>query len=161
MSSTPDYTYESTDLTESVERFIAAPAADIFALLADPSRHKDIDGSGTVVKSKEPSRTVAMGDTFGMDMKKGLGYSMVNTIIEFEQDQRIAWQTKPPKGLMEKMIGGRIWRYELTPAEGGTRVKETWDISKEKVPAAVKPLRGSTKKALQATLDRIATLVES
>jgi hypothetical protein len=161
MPSTPDYTYESTDLTESVERFVAAPAEDIFAVLADPSRHKDIDGSGTVVESKEPSRTVGLGDTFGMSMKKVIGYSMVNTIIEFEQDRRIAWQTKPPQGIMAKMIGGRIWRYELTPVDGGTRVKETWDITQERVPAAVKPLRGQTKKALQGTLDRIATLLES
>jgi hypothetical protein len=159
--SEPDITTESTDLTESVERFIAAPAGEIFALIADPSRHKDIDGSGTVVQAKEPGRQVAMGDTFGMSMKKGLGYSMVNTIIEFEQDRRIAWQTKPANGFMEKMIGGRIWRYELTPVDGGTRVKETWDISQEKVPTAVKPLRGATKKALAATLDRIATLVEA
>jgi uncharacterized protein YndB with AHSA1/START domain len=159
--SDPDVRTESTDTSESVERFIAAPASEIFALLADPSRHKDIDGSGTVVESKEPSRTVGLGDTFGMSMKKGLGYSMVSTIIEFEQDRRIAWQTKPPAGFMQKMVGGRIWRYELTPADGGTRVKETWDISQERVPAAVKPLRGATKKAMAATLDRIATLVEA
>ena len=32
----------------TVERTIAAPAEKIFALLADPGRHHEIDGSGTV-----------------------------------------------------------------------------------------------------------------
>ena len=34
---------------ESVERVIAAPPEKIFDLLADPARHHDIDGSGSVV----------------------------------------------------------------------------------------------------------------
>ncbi len=34
--------------TESVERVIPAPAEKIFDLLADPSRHREIDGSGSV-----------------------------------------------------------------------------------------------------------------
>ena len=32
----------------SVERVIAAPPEAIFAVLADPRRHKDFDGSGSV-----------------------------------------------------------------------------------------------------------------
>ena len=31
----------------SVERLIPAPASEIFDLIADPNRHRDIDGSGT------------------------------------------------------------------------------------------------------------------
>ena len=38
--------------TESVERVIPAPPEAIFALLADPSRHHDIDGSGSVRQAK-------------------------------------------------------------------------------------------------------------
>ena len=30
-----------------------------------------------------------------------------------------------------KLGGGRIWRYELEPVDGGTLVRETWDISQE------------------------------
>ena len=33
----------------TVQRLIPAPAAAIFDLLADPSRHPQIDGSGTVI----------------------------------------------------------------------------------------------------------------
>ena len=27
---------------------------------------------------------------------------------------------------MGGLVGGRIWRYELSPTDGGTLVRETW-----------------------------------
>ncbi|MFN6120399.1 MAG: hypothetical protein ACK5CE_12320 [Actinomycetes bacterium] len=63
----------STKDVETVERFIAAPAEKIFDLLADPSRHRDIDGSGTVKASPDGSRRHAHGDRLGMDKKMGIG----------------------------------------------------------------------------------------
>ena len=60
---------------------------------------------------------------------------------------------------MAKLAGGRIWRYELEPVDGGTLVRETWDISKEVVPALVRPLRAKTSKAMAATLERIEARV--
>jgi len=149
--------------TESVERVIPAPPDAIFALLADPSRHHDIDGSGSVVNSKEPSQRVKLGDKFGMQMKLGIPYSMVSEVIEFEDDRRIAWQSRPP-GVFGKISGGRIWRYELEPVDGGTRVRETWDISHE---IGTKPfLRASrvhqhTREAMEKTLVNIEKLVSS
>ena len=78
----------------SVSRVVPAPAAAIFALLADPSRHPEIDGSGTVVAPRSPgSRTLRLGDTFGMSMRMGLPYSTRNVVIELEPDRLIAWQT--------------------------------------------------------------------
>jgi uncharacterized protein YndB with AHSA1/START domain len=116
----------------TAERVINAPPDAIFALLADASQHPKIDGSGTVkqVKSGAP-QTLSLGSTFGMSMKMGIGYSMVNTVVEFEQDRRIAWQARPP-GLPGRFTAGRIWRYELDPdGEGSTRVRESWDISED------------------------------
>jgi uncharacterized protein YndB with AHSA1/START domain len=144
---------------ESVERLINAPAEAIFALLADPSRHHEIDGSGTVVKAPGGSQQLTLGSKFGMSMKKGIGYSMENTVVEFEPNRRIAWQPRPPHPPMSWFIGGRIWRYELEPKDGGTLVRETWDISQERVPAAVRPLRKQTKAAMEATLERIEQVV--
>ena len=54
------------------------------------------------------------------------------------------------------MIGGRIWRYELIPQDGGTLVRESWDISQEKVPSVMlKPMRKSTREAMAETLERL------
>jgi len=143
----------------SVERTIAAPPEAIFALLADPSRHRDIDGSGTVRAATEGSRQVELGERFGMDMRAGLSYRMVNEVVELEPGRRIAWQARTTYDALKKVIGGRIWRYELEPVAGGTRVRETWDISQEALPLLVAPLRGLTRISIIRSLDRLEQLV--
>src|SRR5580704_8773400 len=94
--------------TVSVDRVIKAPASAIFAIVADASRHPEIDGSGALVKAKDgaPQR-LTLGSTFGMSMKLGVPYSTANTVIEFERDRRIAWQTAL-SGPLGRLIGGRI-----------------------------------------------------
>lgn len=143
---------------ESVERVIAAPPEKIFDLLADPARHHDIDGSGSVVESKEASQRLALGSKFGMKMKIGIPYSMESTIIEYDENRRIAWQSRPP-GFGGKVAGGRIWRYELEPTDGGTRVRESWDISQERFKWMVQPARKKTRTSMEHTLENIEKLV--
>lgn len=140
---------------ESVERVIPAPPEVIFAIIADPSRHHEIDGSGTVREAKDVSERLGLGSTFGMSMKMGFPYSMVNTVVEYEEDRRLAWQTRPPSGIGAKLVGGRIWRYELEPVEGGTRVRESWDISQERMKLMVVPMRAKARKDMTATLARL------
>jgi uncharacterized protein YndB with AHSA1/START domain len=151
----------ATSDVASAERVIPAPPEKIFDLLADPSRHREIDGSGTVRDAKGGSERLALGSQFGMAMKMGLPYSMVSEVIEFEENRRIAWQTRPPSSFGAKFGGGRIWRYELEPVDGGTLVRETWDISQEA--GLSKPLvaRGRTKTVenMDKTLTRIEELV--
>jgi len=144
----------------TVERMIPSPPGPIFDLIADPARHPDIDGSGSVRGAKGGSQRLALGSTFGMSMKLGIPYSMVSTVVEFEEDRRLAWQTRGPTAI-GRHFGGRIWRYELEPVDGGTLVRESWDISQES--AMTKPLvrraAGETRKAMTATLERIEHLV--
>lgn len=146
----------------TVERFIPAPPETIFELIAHPDRHQEIDGSGTVrdAKGAGQGEKVSMGSTFGMSMKMGIGYSMVSTIIEYDENRRLAWQTRGP-GLLGKFVGGRIWRYELEPADGGTLVKESWDISEESAftKLGVKRLADTTAKNMAKTLERIEKVV--
>jgi uncharacterized protein YndB with AHSA1/START domain len=143
----------------TVERFIPASADRIFALIADPNRHHDIDGSGTVRNAKNVPTKLELGSKFGMSMKLGIPYSMESTVIEYEQDRRLAWQTRPPGRIPGKLAGGRIWRYELEPVEGGTQVKESWDISHEVVKVLVRPARGKTIEAMNKTLETIEKLL--
>jgi hypothetical protein len=86
---------------------------------------------------------------------------MVSEVIEFETNRRIAWQTWPPSDFAAKLAGGRIWRYELEPTDGGTLVRETWDISQERVKLAIRPIRGKTRRAMEQTLERIEQIVTS
>ena len=146
----------------SVERVIKAPPGAIFAIISDASRHPEIDGSGSVVKTKPGTpQKLTLGTTFGMSMKLGVPYTMSNTVIEFEPDRRLAWQTKMP-GRLGRFVGGRIWRYELTPVDGGTKVTETWDITQDKQGFLLKygPVASQTAQSMTKTLKRLAELTE-
>jgi hypothetical protein len=97
-----------------------------------------------------------------MSMKLGVPYTTSNTVIEYEPDRRIAWQTKL-SGPLGKVIGGRIWRYELEDAEGGTKVIETWDITRDKQGFLLKhgPVSKQTADHMTKTLERLAEITEA
>ena len=140
----------------SVTREIDAPPEAIFDLLADPARHGDIDGSGTVQDVRGGSQRLSLGSKFGMSMKFGpLPYRVTSNVVEFEENQLIAWAH----------FGKHRWRYELEPLDDGarTRVTETFDWSTSAFPKGIE-LAGYPKKHpanMEATLGRLAALVES
>lgn len=144
----------------TVERVIPAPADEIFELLANPARHHDLDGSGHVQSPKGDVVRLQLGSSFSMAMRMGVPYTMVSTVIEFDEGRRIAWQTCGPTAI-GRFFGGRIWRYELEPSGDGTMVRETWDISQES--PITRPLvrtgASATRRAMEATLERIEKLL--
>jgi uncharacterized protein YndB with AHSA1/START domain len=147
----------------SVQRLIPAPPEPIFDLLVDPSGHAEIDGGGTVKGARSGGRRLAIGDRFGMDMHLGIAYSTRNTVIELDENRRIAWQTTA-SGPAGAVLGGRIWRYVLEPVEGGTLVTESWDLSKERVtsrPVVKLTMTDTTRRNMERTLQRIERLVTS
>lgn len=116
-----------------MERLIRAPAAAIFDVIADPGRHADFDGSGSVrgARLATPTR-LDQGAVFVMDMKRSLPYGMANTVVEFDENRVIAWAPRFANGRARNFFG-RIWRYELQPVDGGTLVRETWDVSHDRL----------------------------
>ncbi len=133
----------------SRSRIVSAPPSAIFDLLAEPSKHPLIDGSGTVKGSRTDAPVrLSLGATFGMNMKLGVPYPIENTVVEFEGDRLIAW----------RHLGGHRWRYELEPVDGGTKVTETFDWSTSKSPAALELLRVPQRNtaSIEKTLDRLA-----
>jgi uncharacterized protein YndB with AHSA1/START domain len=132
------------------ERVIAAAPEQVFDLLADPARHPEIDGSGSVRTSHpdNPQR-LSKGAEFGMDMRIGRSYRITNRVVEFEENERIAW----------RHFGGHRWRYLLTPVEGGTRVREEWDASRLPAPSryllAVTGFPERNRRGIEATLERL------
>ena len=137
-------------MTRSVSRsaVVPAPPSEVFALLADPRRHAEIDGSGTVKGTLSGPDRLAPGATFGMRMRLGLPYVIRNEVVEFEEDRRIAW----------RHLGHHVWRYELEPVDGGTRVTETFDWSPARAPKALELLGIPARNArsIDATLERLA-----
>ncbi|MEO6571104.1 MAG: SRPBCC family protein [Ilumatobacteraceae bacterium] len=142
------------DRVVSVSRVIKASPEAIFDVLADPTRHSDIDGSGMVQNVRGESKRLAMGSKFGMDMKMGpVPYRISNTVKEFDENRRIAWAH----------FGKHRWRYELEPVDGGTRVTESFDWSTSALPKAIEMMGYPDRHpaSMEATLERLARLVES
>jgi len=126
----------------------AAPQT-IFDLLADPSKHGEIDGSGSVrnAQSSAPAR-LSLGAKFGMDMKLGVNYKITNEVVEFEEPRRIAW----------RHFGGHVWRYILEPVDGGTMVTEQFDWNTAKSPLMMRVMNYPAKNrvSIEKTLKRLA-----
>ena len=138
----------SSDIV-SATRTVAAPAADIFDLLATPRRHSEFDGSGSVrgVQERTPER-LSPGAKFGMQMRIGLPYKILNEVVEFDEPHRIAW----------RHFGGHVWRYLLDPLdEQHTRVTEQFDTTGSRAPyvLALMRARRNNAKSINATLDRL------
>jgi hypothetical protein len=152
----------TTGYVLTVERLIPAPPEAVFDVLADVGRHHLIDGSGMLQGANEgaPQR-LALGTSFGMGMKLFMSYSTVNRVVEFEENRRIAWKTGPT-GFMGRIVAGRVWRYELAPADGGTLVRESWDITDDHQRLLLKLggiYWGKTRRDMERTLDRLSRLV--
>ena len=144
----------SDDKIVRVSRMIPAEPQAIFDLLADPRRHAEIDGSGSVKAARvnAPER-LSLGARFGMDMRIGLPYRITNEVVEFDEPHQIGW----------RHFGGHVWRYRLEPAEGGTLVTEEFDWSTNKSPLMLKLMKATERNrvAMEATLKRLEALFSS
>lgn len=114
---------------------IEAPPAAVFDVLADPSTHAAIDGTGWVSGSPDPVPIDHAGQVFRMAMyhenHPDKHYEMANQVEVFERPWAIGWrpgQEDPDTGQLS--FGGWTWRYDLAPA--GSQVTEvtlTYDWS--------------------------------
>jgi hypothetical protein len=117
-----------------VQRKIAAPPADIFAVLCDPQGHVAIDSSGMLQDAEGPP-VAAAGDTFVVHMDRDalndfpeLGkYDVTVSIRDFEPEQLISWTVL---GQIRPQIG-HVYGYRLEPDETGegTLVTSFYDWS--------------------------------
>ncbi len=132
---------------------INAPAQEIFDILADPYRHPEIDGSGTVKKGFSGPHRLSKGAKFRMDMRIVVPYKIKNTVEEFDEPTQIAW----------RHAGHHRWRYELRAIdENTTEVIETFDGSTARFPPALNLMNAyeNNQKAILKTLVRLKELAE-
>lgn len=129
--------------------FVPASAHEIFELLANPRRHNEIDGSGSVKEAQIDAPTrLSLNAKFGMNMRIGVPYKMTNTVVEFEENSRIAW----------RHFGGHIWRYILEPTDGGTNVTEQFDWNTAKSPLMLTLMKApqNNARSIEKTLANLA-----
>lgn len=132
---------------------INAPAEVIFDLVADPRNHALFDGSDTLRGNVRGPDRLELGSKFGMDMHIFANYRIKNTVVEFEENRRIAW-CHP---------GHHRWRYELESIDPNTTVVvETFDGSTARIPAALKLMNAyeNNQKAILKTLVRLKEVAE-
>ena len=126
------------------QALVRAPAAEVFALVADPYRHPELDGSGTIRPgSVSGPRILSAGARFTVGMKQyGVPYNITSTVTAFEADQLLEWQHP----------AGHRWRWELTETEPGiTQITETFDYSTAKAPRLLEILGQPGKNAIGIT----------
>lgn len=143
-----------------VSREVAAPPAALFALLADPRRHPDIDGSAMVRGDVDAGPITAVGQVFRMQVRhpRAGDYLTDNLVTRFEPDAVVAWRT----GAVDAEPPGWEWTWSLEPlADGTTRVSLHYDWSDVHDPAVLERVRfpGVPREDLEATLDRLAAAV--
>jgi hypothetical protein len=140
----------------SVSIDLAEPASQIFAVLADPRRHGEIDGSGMIRRCIAGPARLSLGSEFVMAMRLwGIPYRVRNRVVEFEENRLIAWRHFEPQH----------WRFQLEPTATGTRITETFDYSYGPPPGRLLltllgwPRRNS--RAIVGTLQRLATAAQA
>ena len=139
---------------KSARIVIAAPAHVVFELLANPYRHPDFDGSGTLRGDVTGPERLYLGAKFGMNMRIKINYRILNTVVEFDENRLIAW----------RHFGRHRWRYELleiTPHQ--TQVTETFDGTDALFPPALRLIGAYEKNqvAIAKTLVRLKRLIET
>lgn len=153
----------------SISRDVDAPADRVFALLANPSEHRAIDGSG-LIQGTDAGPLTAVGEVFVMRMRNEyLGdYTTENHVVELEPDRRIAWEpvlkeTDHPDAQSNIGVPAHLrWRWEVIPLpEGGCRVTESYDLTR--CPDWLREASEGGehwRTAMEASLEHLARLVE-
>ncbi|MGQ0480696.1 MAG: polyketide cyclase [Pseudonocardia sp.] len=113
---------------------VAAPIADVFAVLADPTTHATIDGTGWVCDAVDRAPLTGVGQIFRMDMYHPKhpvgGYQVANQVQVLDPPRAISWLTGQEKDGGELEFGGWFWRYDLAPvAPSETKVTLSYDWS--------------------------------
>jgi hypothetical protein len=139
---------------KSARIVINAPAAKIFDIIARPALHPKIDGTNSVKGVNWGPDRLSLGAKFGMRMKIGIRYKITNIVVEFQDNQLIAW----------RHLGRWVWRYELRELSSNqTEVTESFDGRPSPLQWWLKA-RGSysyVEKALAKTLVRLKKYAEN
>lgn len=115
---------------------IGAGTDTVFALLADPTRHAAIDGTGWVCEAIDSQPITASGQVFRMKMfhpeHPDGNYEIHNLVVEFKKEQAISWRPGfvQEASTGELGFGGWTWRYDLAPVGAhACQVVHTYDWS--------------------------------
>lgn len=118
----------------SATRRIAAPASQLFQIVARPSGQVAVDGSGMLDAAPDDRLLTSVGETFDMDMdREPLGdipdltkYQVRNTVTRITPDRLVEWTV----GFGDHPPFGHVYGWALEPVgEAETEVTNYCDWS--------------------------------
>lgn len=140
----------------TASRVIAAGPAEIFELIADPSRQPSWDGNDNLAESAPGQRVRRVGDVFTMILTHD-GAVRENHVVEFDEGRLIAWRPAEPG----KKPPGHLWRWELESIDPThTRVTHTYDWTDLHQEQRIRRALATTQEKLLASIDRLAARAE-
>jgi hypothetical protein len=154
------------DETVSATTTMSAPAHAVFAVLADPSSHAAIDGTGWVRGAVDSQPITGSGQVFRVGMyhpdHPDGSYEMANEVLAFDPPRAISWRPgylSTETGKLE--FGGWVWRYDLTevgPDESEVTLTYDWSAVGPEVRRRV-PLPPFPPDHLARSLRNLASMV--
>lgn len=143
---------------------VQAPASELYALLADPHRHHEVDGSGTVRSSAIGAHELTEGARFSVRMRKfGLPYRLPLKVTRAQPPG------KGQPGILEwRQPTGHRWRWEF--AEKATEpsttvVTESYDSTEQIAPIraglGLIGVNAENATAIKASLTRVKAHAEA
>ncbi len=134
---------------------VAAPAAEVFALIADPARQPEWDGNDNLSASTSP-RVTAAGDVFEMTNTSGMVRQ--NHVVAFTEGRRIAWRPSP----VDEPQPGHKWQWDVEPVDAlRCRVTHIYDWTELTDASRLDRARSTTADNLLASIARLKALAES
>jgi hypothetical protein len=113
---------------------IPASAQAVFGVLADPTTHAAIDGTGWVREALDGESLTRVDQIFRIamyhDNHPTKNYEMANKVVVFDSPHAIAWQPgQDAAGDGNLSFGGWVWRYDIRdagPSEADVTLTYDW-----------------------------------
>jgi len=151
---------------DEVSAYVAAPPAVVYAVVADVTRTPELSPEVTACRWLDGATGPAPGARFEATNRAGSrGRSWRNrpVVIAAEPGREFAFSRTEP------FAGTVVWRYRLAPEGSGTRVTESYEVTRpvtrvgwlviEKV-FGCPDRRGELRAGMAETLRRLKTLAE-
>jgi hypothetical protein len=112
---------------------IPVPIDAVFDVIADPTTHVAIDGTGWVREEVDVAPITELGQVFRMGMfhpqHPDGDYEIHNLVVALDRPRVIGWKPGYVADDGNLAFGGWVWRYDLTAVDDGTEVTLTYDWS--------------------------------
>ncbi|MGH3498766.1 MAG: SRPBCC family protein [Nocardioidaceae bacterium] len=151
---------------DTVERYIEASSEALYDVVADVTRTPELSPEVVSCEWLEGATGPAVGARFRAKNHAGRGPGWHNTplITVADRGREFAFSRT------EKGAGTIVWRYVFTPDDGGTRVTESYEVTRPitlfgwfimSVIYGNKDRRSDLRRGMTQTLERLAALTET